>query len=101
MSGSTQTLNWTFNDPISQVNFRQWTFTGSDGSSAEQLATITADGDPVLSTTSSLLFAIEKPGALVLKSINVTYNGTYQFHLVAIGGGVISNVIVFIAGKFS
>jgi hypothetical protein len=44
--------------------------------------------------------AVEEPATLALKNVNETYNGTYQFALSPSTGGGISEVDVFIAGKY-
>ena len=99
MNGSTEKLIWTFDSPISTVTYREWHFTSSNGSGTT-LARILDNIDPLLSKPSLILFAVEKPGTLVLKNITISYNGTYKFTVVANGRGSASEVTVFIAGKF-
>ena len=87
---------WSFDD-ITDFSVRPWTFTPSDGRPEVGLARIIDDGDVQLFTTSYEV-AVEKPATLVLKNVNLTYDGTYQFSLIPSAGA--SEVIVYIAGKF-
>ena len=97
--GSTVKIVWFFTDDISSLIFRSWIFTPSDGRPLVRLARIVDDGD-VHVLTSSYEVAVEKPATLVLKNVNVTYNGTYEFSLSAVSVGT-SEVVVYIAGKLS
>ena len=40
-----------------------------------------------------------KPATLVLKNVDLRYNGTYQFTVVGIGNGSKSYVNLFVVGK--
>ena len=57
------------------------------------------DDDPIRIFTNLLDFTVEKPATLVLKNVNLTYNGTYQFGLTPSVGAASSVVVVYIAGK--
>ena len=94
--GSTGRIVWSFDDKIQSFTSRLWTMVSNDGQRAVGLAKISSDGD-VQILTSLYDVTVEKPGTLVLKNVNLTYNGTYQFSL-APGGH--SAVLVYIAGKF-
>lgn len=61
-----------------------------------QLARIIHDG-PSQIRTKLYEVAIEKPATLVLKNVNGSYDGTYQFTLVTFHIDI-SEVVVFIAG---
>ena len=88
---------WSFDDDIKSFSIRTWIFTPSDGRPQVGLARIIGDGDVEILTTSYEV-AVEKPATLVLKNVNLTYDGTYQFSMPRAGS---SEVIVYIAGKFS
>ena len=94
--GSTEKITWSFIDDIKTSTTRTWTFTPSDGRPQVNLALIVGDGD-VLPLISSYELAVEKPATLVLKNVNLTYDGTYGFSLSP--GGSSSEVVVYIAGK--
>ena len=96
-AGSTEKIVWSFTDDITTFSTRTWIFTPSNGQSRVGLAKIDGDGDVQIFTT---LFevAVEKPATLVLKNVNLTYNGTYHFSLIPDASP--SEVVVYIAGKF-
>ena len=96
--GSTGKLVWSLTDDITgfKQRLRSWTFTSSNGQPEVGLARIIDEGDAEI-LTNSYEVAIEKPATLVLKSVNITYDGTYKFSLLP---GGISSVVVYIAGKF-
>ena len=96
--GSTGRISWSFDYVIDPVTRRIWTFTPSNDQPRVSLATIDND-DPVKILTNLFDFAVEKPATLVLKNVNLTYNGTYQFILSPSVGVASSAVIVYIAGK--
>ena len=85
---------WSLYD-VKRFHFRTWIFKPSDGRSQVDVARIIDDGDAEI-LTSLYDVAVEKPATLVLKNVNLTYNGTYEFSLVA-GGS--SSVVIYIAGK--
>ena len=95
--GSTGRIMWSFDDKIQSFSYRLWTFTPSDNRRRVGLASIDGDGDVKILTTSYEV-AVEKPATLVLKNVNLNYNGTYQFSLIS--GASPSEVVVYIAGKF-
>ena len=42
---------------------------------------------------------IERPTTLVLRNVDMRYNGTYRFQVITIDSDFKSDVVVFIAGK--
>jgi hypothetical protein len=64
------------------------------------LAIIDGNDGVVQKLTDLFEFAVEKPATLVLKNVNLTYEGTYQFNLAPAVGVGTSEVDVFITGKF-
>ena len=101
LPGSDESITWKFDDDISNVVYRTWTFTSSDGSPKRTLALLVADGDPYLVKKSLPDFELTKQGALVLKNVNQSYDGTYEFELEVSGQPIdTSNVRLFIASKF-
>ena len=106
LPGSTDKIQWTFDDDISSLryrNYRTWFFTSSNGSRPQRLAAIYSNGEPKIFNSSLPGVAIEKPATLVLKNIDFKNNGTYRFelrHSFYPGRRFTSNeVVVFIAGK--
>ena len=94
-------IKWSFNDDVSKVVSRAWYFTSSDGSFVnERLARIIDDENPQIFNSGLPGVSIVKPATLLLKNVNQTYDGTYQFQLSAPGGGSPFEVVVFIASKF-
>ena len=101
LPGSTVNITWSFNDDVSQVTTRIWYFTSSDGSFVDKrLAVIIFDDDPQIFNSGLSGVSIVKPATLLLKNVNQSYNGTYQFDLSAPGGSGSSQVVVIIASKF-
>ena len=96
--GSTEKIVWSFTDDIKSFSLRLWTFTPSDGRLQVGLARIIGDGNVHIFTISYEV-AVEKPATLVLKNVNLTYDGTYEFSL-SPSGGSSSQVFVYIAGNF-
>ena len=71
----------------------KWYFRRSDDGPLERLASMSR-----IENSSLPCVAIEKPATLVLKNVDIGYNGTYRFD-----GGLFrprSDVTVFVAGKF-
>ena len=95
--GSTVRISWSFDDVINPITRRVWTFAPSNGQRRVSLAAID-DDDPVKILTNLFEFAVVKPATLVLKNVNLTYNGTYQFGLTPSVGVSSSVVVVYIAG---
>ena len=93
-------IEWSIEPSLSNssIVFRSWSFISSDGTAA-LLARIGSDNKVVINTK---LYEvdIEKPATLVLKNVNGSYNGTYQFTLTTTAGVSASEVVVFVAGKF-
>ena len=78
--GSTEKLVWLFEDDRKSFGYRLWSFTPSDGQPLVRLAKFNGDGkDEILATSYDV--AVEKPATLVLKNVNLTYNGTYRLSL--------------------
>ena len=101
LPGSTVNITWSFNDDVAQLVARVWYFTSSDGSFVnERLAIILLDGQPQIDNSGLSGASIVKPATLLLKNVNETYDGTYQFQLSAPGSGSTFEVVVFIASKF-
>ena len=80
---------------------REWYFTSSDGGQTERLARIYDDDKPRIYNSSLPEVAVEKPATLVLKNVDLRYNGTYQFTLDGwfYYGHSQAEIMVFIAGK--
>ena len=94
--GTTDKIVWSFTDDLTRFSTRTWTFTPSDGRPQVNLAIIIGDGN-VQRLALPYEFAVEKPATLVLKNVNLTYDGTYKFSLSP--GGSSFDVFVYIAGK--
>ena len=94
--GTRVRIQWSYTG-ISEVTFRTWTFTSSDGRfNKEQLFVIHKENKPDRHIQ-ELDVDVEEPATLVLKNVNSTYNGTYSFEIAP--GRYISEVDVFILGK--
>ena len=100
-SGTTAKITWTYDDDPSQASL-SWYFIGrSPGSKEEEIAHISPTSDPILISDNMVpRIAIEKPATLVLKNVDKTYNGEYQFIVRVPDGGGESSVDFFVAGKF-
>ncbi len=72
---------------LSRVFYRLWRYfgTSSDSSQVELLVAILSDQAPQVYNSSLSGVSIEKPATLVLKDVDLSYNGTYQFQLLASG----------------
>ena len=64
----------------------------------EVLAGIFRDEEPVIYNSSLPEVAVEKPATLILKNVDLRYNGTYQFRLLGLFFSE-AKILVFIAGK--
>ena len=95
--GSTEKLEWSLTDDITNFTTRTWTFIPSKRRLRVNVARIIGDGDVQL-FTDSYEVAVEKPATLVLKNVDLTYDGTWEFSLSP--GASPSEVVVYIAGKF-
>ncbi len=80
------------------ASYRLWTFTARNGNQ-KLLASIIGD-EKYRKLTNSYEFAVEKPATLVLKNVNMSYDGKYKFSLQPTSGVSESEVVVYIAGKF-
>ena len=76
-----------------------WYFTSSDGGQRERLATIDDDDEPLIYKSSLPEVAVEKPATLILKNVDLRYNGTYLFRLDGFFHSE-AEILVFIAGKY-
>ena len=100
LNGSTAKIEWSL-DPtvnLAAILLRSWTFKSSRGGKDDFLGSISQPGDITISTKLYEV-EIEKPATLVLKNVNASYDGTYEFALLAPGTSV-SEVVVVIPGKF-
>ena len=105
--GSTPNITWRFDNSVPPIyypshHYRVWHFTRiriRDGStsSEEMVAHIYDDDVPEIrwSNLSGVNVGIEKPATLILKNVDQSYNGVYQFTVY----GEKRRVRVFIAGK--
>ncbi|XP_028399326.1 cell adhesion molecule 2-like [Dendronephthya gigantea] len=94
-NGSAANITWSFDNDVSTVSSRVWYFRSSDGVFNDHRLGRIIDNDPPSKITSLLDVAIERPGTLLLKNVNQTYDGTYQFSI----DGERSTVAVYIAKK--
>ena len=99
LPGSSRNITWDFDDEISQVASRTWSFTSSDGLRSGALGVIALDSQPQPQKDAPRGIDIIKPATLELNNIDHSFDGTYTFTLVATESHK-SNVIVFIASKF-
>ncbi|XP_028399291.1 hemicentin-1-like [Dendronephthya gigantea] len=95
LNGSTANITWSFDNDLSAVNLRVWKFTSSDGVFNDDRLGRIIDNDPPSKITRLLDVAIERPGTLLLKNVNQTYDGTYKFSIET----ETSAVVVYIAKK--
>ena len=85
-----------FTHDIKSFSYRIWIFTPSDGRRRVGLAKINGHGDVQILSTSYEV-AVEKPATLVLKNVNLTYYGTFQFSLSPDASS--AEVVVYISVK--
>ena len=78
--------------------FRVWSFRRY-GDKTEDLAVIHTDRSPIIVNSSLPGIEVVKPATLVLKNVDLRYNGTYQFTVVGISSGSESYVHLFVVGK--
>ena len=82
------------------MDSRIWRFTSTDGSfNLKRLARIIDNDEPRIFESGLSGVTIVKPATLILKNVNQSFDGTYQFELTTPNGGI-SDVRVFIASKF-
>ena len=105
LPGSTAKLQWTYNcsefcDLYWRYKYRRlfWYFTSSDGGQTERLARTYRDDKFRIYNSSLPEVTVEKPATLILKNVDLRYNGTYLF---TIRRPLFSRaeILVFIAGK--
>ena len=109
LPGSTAKLQWTYNcsefcDLYWRYRYRRrldWYFTSSDGGQTERLAgsRIYRDSKPVIYNSSLPDVCVQKPATLILKNVDLRYNGTYLFQLDGLFHYSRAQILVFIAGK--
>ena len=96
LNGSTAKIYWTLQPGVSTVStIRTWFFQRSAGHGAELLAEISRAGALTI-FTKLYEIDVEEPAALVLKNVNASYNGTYEFSFSS-SKLYVSKVDVFIA----
>lgn len=101
LPGSTVKIKWKFQvSDISDVRFRYWYFTSSNGRFKEDLAEAIKNNNPVILTTRLTGVSIEEQATLVLKNVNESYDGVYKFILTASSASGSSEVRLIIAGAF-
>ncbi len=90
------TLAWKIDVSMSDVLVRSWTFIPKGNSFAD----IPGESDLIEKPQFSPgPFIIKKPSSLILKNVNIQYNGTYRFGIWVHGVFHSSYVHVFVAGK--
>ena len=99
LPGSSVNITWDFDDEISQVASRSWSFTSSDGLRSGALGVIVFNSQPQIRKNVLPGVDIMKPATLVLNNVDYSFDGTYTFTITAVESDT-SNVIVFIASKF-
>jgi hypothetical protein len=87
-------LQWDFDDDMKIVVSRTWRFFGD----SRILGVISLNRDPDI-LDQSLTFEIKKRATLVLKNVNESYNGTYEFTLETKKMKYVSEAVVVIASK--
>ena len=105
LPGSTAKLMWTVdNSSFLGISQYSWHLSRDEKSNkTEQLASVLL-GKINISQSSLPGVAVEKPATLILKNIDLSYNGTYYFlivsHSLLTGYKVrVSRIVVYIAGK--
>ena len=99
LNGTTARIEWILID-VTDIDFRKWSFTSSNGKIVDENLAIIIDDDPPVIRTRLLNVTVEPPATLVLNNVNKTYDGTYKFFLSANPSSLV-HVVVFIAGKFN
>ena len=99
--GSNARIAWTFHVMQGQqLSRRTWYFTSTDGTfTTKTIADIDGTEDPKILNSGLIGVTIEENATLVLKNVNRTYDGKYQFILVAGASTGSSTVTVTIVGK--
>ena len=100
LSGSAAKIEWSLGPSTGSIRYRPWSFTSSSGNKSELLAQIVGENGDVVINTKSYEVDVIKPATLVLKNVDSeSYDGTYVFTAITAGTSI-SQVTVFIAGKF-
>ena len=99
LPGSSRNITWDFDDEISKVITRTWTFTSSDGLRSGLLGIIGFNSQPQIRKDVLSGVDIIKPATLELNNVDNSFNGIYKFTLTTTKTHT-SNVILFIASKF-
>lgn len=82
LPGTTGKIDWSYSGSMSDVLLRIWNFNSSDGSRSGELTAIFQNtGSGIKNTSLIPRFDIEEPVALILRSVDKTYNGMYSFLL--------------------
>ena len=98
LPGKNVTVAWKIDVNISVINIRQWTFLPKGNFFADIFFNL---GVNKYLQNSPGPFTIEKPSTLILKNVNIEYNGTYRFKITDRNGiTTSSDVAVFVAGKW-
>ncbi|XP_046857951.1 B-cell receptor CD22-like isoform X2 [Xenia sp. Carnegie-2017] len=98
LPGSSHNISWTLN-VTGNINAWLWNFTPRGSSSPQQLATIFSNSDTPQYSPSPLTFEVFKLGTLRLKNVNQSYNGEFEFSILATPSTPPSKVNVYIAVK--
>ena len=99
LPGSSGNITWDFDDEISKVATRSWTFTSSDGLRSGTLGIIGFNSQPQIRKDVLSGVDIIKPATLELNNVDNSFDGIYKFSLTATESDT-SNVILYIASKF-
>ncbi|XP_046858840.1 carcinoembryonic antigen-related cell adhesion molecule 5-like [Xenia sp. Carnegie-2017] len=83
LPGETHNITWTFSDRESDLDSRDWYFTGSSNSPPRRrLATVIERGAVIKTSASTPSnYDVYKPSTLQLRIITPSYDGTYKFIL--------------------
>ena len=106
LPGSTGNITWKFDDDLSKILFRYWSFTSSEGSTRRTFFVLMLAGNRSQQKICKGVlpkFDIIKPATLVLYNLNQSYDGTYRFRLSLYDPvrDFTSEVRVFIARKMT
>ena len=92
------TITWRIDVSISQVTFRTWEFVPKGNTFAGIVLDFDVNKSPQYSPGP---FTIKKPSTLILRNVNIQYNGTFSFSITDSNGITTrSDVTVFVAGKW-
>ena len=92
------TIAWKIDVNISDVRIRQWTFLPKGNTFADIVFDLDVNK---YHQNSPGPFTIKRPSTLILKNVNIQYNGTYRFRITAANGLTTpSDVTMFVAGKW-